>query len=570
MKPKGRLLRKTIVWLLLSIMLPSLLLAAFLCVNTARNTINEQIEECNVLLNLMAEGIQSNAEMVENALEVLSYDSNVLKLLSDKPQSQYSRLITQLYGVQSVLSQMTIFLHPLDARLILFARNDEVPESYWSVLSLSTAQEMEDYRLFDASGAQSLWVGRAWIYPSSTVSRSSDNQEMLCYYRNIYSGVDQVAGALKCGVPFQRMFSIVDARAFNGDVFVMREGQALYSSLGAAPLADGVEEAVPFQHVDGHFYVAKAIEPLGISLLLRLEGREVYWQAALVSLPQMIMALLSGALLVLVTRAFLRSIQRRLDQAVLLVRDAQSGNLDVAFPAPDEDEIGELIQSFNVLLLQLRQTAEEKIAHEKEKKRILRLMLQYQVNPHFLFNTLNWLQMSVEMQMDSDQLSDAIMLLGKLLRYNLEGEAMATLSGEVECMENYVRLMNMRRHEMVALATDLVGLAPEMPVMRFLLQPICENAIQHGMLPGKTLHIRLHGYMAGDEVLFSLENDGREIPPDSLAALNDRLMTAQDTQGIGLANIRRRLALVYGADAGIFLTSSPRKTTVTLHYPINR
>ncbi len=568
MKSRKRLIRRSTSWLMVAIMLPSSFLAAFVCVNTVNNAIASQHEECNTLLNVMSESILSNAEMVENAVEVLSFDSNVLKLLSDNRLSEYSRIITQLYDVQSTIDRFTVFLIPLKASLTLYAADERVPESYWSVLHLSNVLSSEDYQHFDERGTDEMWVGKCFINPKSTVLNNADNKEMFCYYRKIYSGMRQTVGALKCGVPLQNMFSVVDAQQFDGDVYVVKDGAVIYGTAGAAPLPTQLDLTADQQHVEGCFYVTKYIASLDSCMVLRQESRSIFHTALLVGSPQVLSAMLAGLILMLVTRFFFQSIQHRLDQAVELAREARNGNLDVAFPNTNEDEISELVQSFNVLMEQLRQTAKEKIEHEKEIRRVMRLVLQYQVNPHFLFNTLNWLQMAVEMGTDSDQVSDAISLLGKLLRYNLKGDAMTTLSDEVQCLENYISLMNMRRHESVQLEVSLEELDQNMSVMRFLLQPICENAIQHGMQMGQTLHVRLEERrMDDDMVCFALENDGREIPPEQLKELNEALRNVSNPQGVGLLNIRRRLALTYGAASGMHLNSEPGRTTVVLYYP---
>lgn len=568
MKSKKRRIRRSISWLMVAIMLPASLLAAFVCVSTVNKIVASKYEEYHTLLNVMSESILSNAEMVENAVEVLSFDSNVLKLLSDHRLSEYNRFTTQLYDVQPTIDRFTVFLVPLKASLTLYAADERVPESYWSILHLSNALSSEDYQRFDQSGADEMWVGKCFLYPKSTVLNNADNKVMFCYYRKIYSRMRQTVGAIKCGIPLQNMFSVVDAQPFDGEVYVVKDGAVIYGTAGEEPLPTQLDLTDDQQHVEGCFYATKYIASLDTYMVLRQESRSIYHTALLMGAPQMLSALLAGLILMVVTYFFFQSLQRRLDQAVELTQKARNGNLNVAFPNTNEDEIGELVQSFNVLMEQLRETAREKIEHEKEIRRVMRLALQYQVNPHFLFNTLNWLQMAVEMGTDSAQISDAISLLGKLLRYNLKGEAMTTLSDEVHCLENYVSLMNMRRHESVQLEVSLGKLNQDMPVMRFLFQPICENAIQHGMQMGQTLHVRLKGWRRDDgRICFAMENDGREIPPEQLKELNETLQNVSNPQGVGLPNIRKRLALNYGAASGMYLNSEPGRTTVVLYYP---
>ena len=206
------------------------------------------------------------------------------------------------------------------------------------------------------------------------------------------------------------------------------------------------------------------------------------------------------------------------------------------------------------------------IEHERNEKYAMRLALQYQMNPHFLFNSLNWIQMSTELGVEREQISEAILLLGKLLRNNLQGNAMTTLDEEARCAQDYVRLMNMRKQDLVGLDLQLYELPENLPVMRFLFQPLCENAIQHGMETGRPLHIRIRGWQAGAQVHLVVENDGAMIPLDKLAMLRLQTPPEMDEHGIGLRNLSARLRLLYGADAAMEITSTPEITSIEITF----
>ena len=189
------------------------------------------------------------------------------------------------------------------------------------------------------------------------------------------------------------------------------------------------------------------------------------------------------------------------------------------------------------------------------------------INPHFLFNSLNWIQMSAELGVSRDQLSEAVLLLGKLLRNNLQGNDMTTLEDEMQCVRDYVRLMNMRKQDPIALQFRIAALPDDLPVMRFLFQPLCENAIQHGMEMGKPLRITIDGEQMGEMIWLAVENDGAMIPPEKLEALRVQTRHTPDGHGIGLANLSARLRLLYGASAQIDIESNRRYTRITLRFP---
>ena len=186
------------------------------------------------------------------------------------------------------------------------------------------------------------------------------------------------------------------------------------------------------------------------------------------------------------------------------------------------------------------------------------------MNPHFLFNTLNWIQMSIETGVEQEKLSDGIVLLGKLLRYNLNSDAYSILRDEIESKENYIRLMNMCKRNTIRFEQDLRDMDAEERIIRFLFQPLCENAIQHGMTPQRPLTIRLRGWRERGALCFSIENDGRPIDPSLIPQLLDSHGTIQSGRGVGLSNIAARIDLLYAKGSGITISAKDGWTCVQL------
>ncbi|WP_346026460.1 sensor histidine kinase [Beduinella massiliensis] len=564
--PRDSLARKMMLWFTLVILVPSVVLSIFLYGTAAGRYYDTLVEDDYAILGMACENIRNSSAMVENIVEVLSFNRDVLKLLTDERMSQYSRVIMQQNEVQEALAQSRAFLSPLEANIVLFARDERVPVSYWYLLNLNSALDTPDYQAFAQSGRSDAWVGMGMIYPPSTVIFPDSNREMFCYYRSVISGLGQSAGVLKCGVAKEKLFSAVDIPNFDGDVYVLGDGGAIYQSAGAPALPDGLDAGARRQMADGKLYLTRSIDALGVRLMMGIDSGKIMRQALQSGIPQLLAGLASSLFILLATWTFLRSIQKRLDQAVAFTKQVREGNLDIAFPDPGENEIGQLIVSFNSLMGQLQAEARERIKHEKAEKRALRLALQYQVNPHFLFNTLNWIQMTAELGVERELLSQAITLLGKLLRYNLNEQATATLEEERDNTRSYVQLMNMRKHDIVSLEFRTDNLPDDMLLIRFLFQPICENAIQHGIVGDRQLHIVVSGSIEGAWAHFDIENDGAMISEEKLANLDIHSKEAQSRGGVGLANVFARIRLLYGPDSELTITSRPGLTRVSVSF----
>lgn len=106
----------------------------------------------------------------------------------------------------------------------------------------------------------------------------------------------------------------------------------------------------------------------------------------------------------------------------------------------------------------------------------------------------------------------------------------------------------------------------DQPVMRFLFQPICENAVQHGLQPGSALHVRIIGRSGGGEMRFTVENDGMMIDEEQILQLQDSIRNGRFANGVGLANIAARLRLLYGEGAEVRVVSAPGRTAVEIRY----
>ena len=557
------LMQKMTLWFILIILLPSCALSVVLCRALTDRAYDILVEDHYAVLGIARESISRSAASVESMVEMLSLNAELNKLLTDSKQTPYQRVVKILFDVGDTVAQAQLMLSGLDARVTLFSEDERIPETYWNFLRLKRLDSLPQYERFLLAGETRGWGGIGPVYPTETVLRPAGNPQMLCYYQKLLAGFGECVGVIQCGVSPQKIFSSLQIEG-NADVhyYVFQGGEVIYQSDAEQALPEEYRPEESRQIIRRQLYLSRPLESMGLSLVMRLDYGQLHSQALASGLVPFLTAIGSGVLLLVATCTFLWSIQKRLDQAVDFARRAKEGSMEIAFPNPGGDEVGQLIDAFNALLSRLQENSRRMIEHERNEKYAMRLALQYQMNPHFLFNSLNWIQMSTELGVEREQISEAILLLGKLLRNNLQGSAMTTLDEEARCAQDYVRLMNMRKQDLVGLDLQLNELPENLPVMRFLFQPLCENAIQHGMETGRPLHIRIRGWQAGAQVHLVVENDGAMIPLDKLAMLRLQTPSEMDEHGIGLRNLSARLRLLYGADAAMEITSTPEITSI--------
>jgi len=200
------------------------------------------------------------------------------------------------------------------------------------------------------------------------------------------------------------------------------------------------------------------------------------------------------------------------------------------------------------------------------------LALQSQMNPHFLFNTLTTIScMALDFTGSPNNVTAMIERLARILSYSLENpRAGVKLSDELTYTRDYLEIQRIRHHDRFRVDWDIGPETADCQVIKLLLQPLVENAIQHGIRDGQGQGaIRIRAVRAGGRLRLSVEDDGAGIGPDDLAAIRRRLAEQGAPDGhIGLFNTAKRLRLFFSGEASVEVRSSPgRGTAVELVMP---
>ncbi len=189
-------------------------------------------------------------------------------------------------------------------------------------------------------------------------------------------------------------------------------------------------------------------------------------------------------------------------------------------------------------------------------------LLRTQINPHYLYNTLECIHMRAYTNRDYDVASMAE-LLGSNLQYGLRDTTQqVTLRTEIKKAQEYMKLISYHYGDRVHLTTHADAGILHCRMIKLLLQPLIENAIQHGLQPDKQLHIELLAYRADDDIILQVTDDGAGIPSKVLKSLRVELESGETVNAIGLRNVHRRLQLRYGERYKVNISSVVNQSTV--------
>lgn len=536
---------------------------AVICVYTYRIEINRQVDECYsanmLLMRSLAQEIDNALAQVEIITQELAYDTDIKDTFQEDDVSRF--IVKLMFDAQERVEISESHLSSLNADMVLIRLDDMMPESYGLSINRSYMAERKDFMAFLADNRISGW---------STVEDATS--DTLTFFHEVYTSIRQRIGVIMCSISKDRLFRLLQ----NVEGMMVTNAQdILYTWDGAKhPMPEQLQAGAWFEN--NAYYIAQPLERLGLTLLICTELQPLRAQALYNALVNMAAISFVGLLLLAVSHIQVRKMLSHLEQTRKAVIDLPEG-ADLSSRLPDtwNDEAGELAAAFKRLNSRVNEYYHRLLQEEKDKRHAQQIALQYQLNPHFLFNSLYWLQLQLENRDMDDTLSDAIAQLGQVLHYNLEEQLTATLMEEKQMAQAYVSFMSSMKGSEISLDIDLPQSLRCSTVPRFTLQPLLENAIQHGFVKGAPLHLHVsfqakHG---GSALHITVANDGKPIPPDRLAQLNAYLQQPAEDHpagGVGLRNIKRRLVLFYGETVSMTVASDVQNTQVTITLPASK
>jgi two-component system sensor histidine kinase YesM len=196
------------------------------------------------------------------------------------------------------------------------------------------------------------------------------------------------------------------------------------------------------------------------------------------------------------------------------------------------------------------------------------IALQNQINPHFIYNTLDAIRMNAIL-VDDYSVADLLVSLSRLLRYNIsKSGTYVTFEEEINYVKDYIALMNTRYVAEISLHIDIDESLENEKILRLILQPIIENSIKYGFAKRTQGQISIVAKMVNDDIIVKAKDDGLGIEPARIIDLNNALDSedaSSEKNSIGLANVNQRLKLRFGMGYGLSIESILNEgTTVNL------
>jgi two-component system sensor histidine kinase YesM len=451
------------------------------------------------------------------------------------------------------------------------------------ISELFPAERLAQWQTLTETGVAPIVQGRHTIRVNS-----GDSREVFSVLRTVSSASTlQKIGIVVFDINinlFQGIVNPVNAVTHGTTLIVDDKGELMYASPDQGGDSSGLLEKnmdeflLQATGAEGHFQITlDGKEYLAVYTVSGKTG----W-TTLVSIPlerilspvektrntQILTTLAIIAFALIVATFISHALTKPLKSMVRLMKQVQHGNLDVWLHPRYNDEIGMLGSHFNRMIIRVKDLLQEVTLTEKRKQKADMLALQNQINPHFIYNTLESIRMLAEGS-DEPRVAKLTYLLGMQMRYGIvRSEEIVTIGLELDHVRNYLDMLQIRFPDKFSLKIDVPDSLLSLPVIKLVFQPIVENAVFHGLEPKEGPGaISITGRLNDGKAVFCVEDDGVGMDEDTLRALNNSLMGRADSEkfGIGLRNVNERLRLDYGSPFGLRVESeSGRGTRVIL------
>ncbi len=406
------------------------------------------------------------------------------------------------------------------------------------------------------------------------------SREVVTYYRRLKTFPSDPDGGVLCiDIPAEKLNTLFEGEDGSNDIyFILGEsgqmvtcdpeldeplGSLLEENAQVLRGLNGSSGYVLVDYQEGRFLMTySSLNRFGLRTIQLKPYDELF-----ASLPLLLFGMLGVGsvcfffailLVILFSRRFLRPIFALIKE----MNRVGSGDFEVQLGDGYTNEIGELNRRFlwmtrklSSLIEHVRRVSQEKTAAELEA-------LQEQINPHFLYNTLdciNWMAIRAH----ASEISQAIALLGEFFRLSLaSGSLTVPLGEELERLKIYLELQNLRWKGKLSYEEEIDPELKKEPILRLILQPFVENAIAHGFSP-EGGEIAVSGWKDGHDIFLQISDDGCGLSEEKALEILEK--PDKNKKGYGIYNVHQRIQLYYGKKYGVKYLPVRRGTTALIH-----
>lgn len=275
----------------------------------------------------------------------------------------------------------------------------------------------------------------------------------------------------------------------------------------------------------------------------------------------------------LIAHVISHSISKPILRFINSIKDLKNNRMLLAKEGSNIPEVQMLYQEYNRLVYRINSLLDHIEQEQTQKRKLQFKILQAQIKPHFLYNSLNMIKSLIELKM-YDLAEQAIMALSLFYRLSLNnGEDVTLLRNELQLSEQFMFIQKLRYQDILNYRFDIPEQLLDRPVPHMLFQPLLENAIEHGIKGNQSIgHITVSAFEREDGLVFYIKDDGRGIPQERLEYIRRILAEptlCSDNSVFALRNVQKRIKLLCSTEANLTIDSHYGEgTIITIFLPV--
>lgn len=579
MKMRGKVLLLCLVCVLSAIMIQS-----YFFIRTSSEVIFEQSkEESMSRLGNMQNEIYGFLNSIENNMVKIYNEEMFMHDLREEGDSQ--ELKSTYYRLAGEMAISNFQTSDNLVALYIYDGDNQIVSSYRRTV---TPKHNYPQDIFEDEETYNVEAVRAFIQDSEQYVLTSSYYN-LSRQRNIFrmglkiydsTNLNHVIGYIICDIDTKALLTIMEKYASAEDAYTWLQprGDQVVTSMGVQQEQDDELIADYMTYIESNasqpFYYSSNRQSMLFEMSQQKYHLNVYSLVPISYLEKnqkaltrtlIIIVIMLVSVITVFTIVWTNTLLKPLEGLMSIINAIRRGETSQRAPEKGNDEIAELSREFNMMLNEIDDLMQEKYKDALLLNKAEYNALQAQINPHFLYNTLDTMS-SIASVYECDLVSDLSQSLSDIFRYSLgTGNPHASIDDEITHLKNFLFVMNVRMNHEVTYTFDIEEESRQYTIPRISIQPIVENAIKHGLKEKiGDKRIAIHIYCQAMDVVVSVEDNGVGMDEKTISQLNQRLrdndqVNMEEGQSIGLFNINTRLKILYGSHYGIELSKNEQE-----------
>lgn len=570
----SRLMRKGLVGRITLTMSCVLMIPTFLvCVfyyKSYTNSLNENADTSLRQSNTRMENTMStNLKLAGDVLDQLGYSQEFLyfldgdNILSEREQRHF------LKELQEEWINISYMYPSFFEEMNIYASNKQLQSNASLKFNMHSLEEFPHMDQTEGNGA--IWFGDVQQLNGNASNRQfqvvNDNKYVVpvcLFIRSV--NTEEIIGIVELDVLFEKIIDsrgLIDTREMEDYIFLNEAGEVAFQTgnFTAKEIKNLKDPDTPSEYR----IIKSKSQKANINSFVLMKNETIIKAANNMIWRVGLIAILSAFIMVFLSYMVVKALLKRLVVMDEAMKQIELGHFDVFIEEDKQnDEISRLKERFNLMAHKLNETIHEVVEKENAQKNAELRALQAQINPHFLFNTLETMRMQCEVDRYF-KISYALTALGDIFRYTIKWDG-NTVPFQLEWanLENYISLMTLRLDDDFSYEMEMDERAENITVPKMFLQPIVENSFGHGFkqVPAPW-HLKVEARVEHGRLRIIITDNGGGIEEGKLKELQDRIrhrksfgLDTENNQSIGIINVLKRMDMICLEGSNIFIRNN--------------